>query len=118
MSLFFVQTLICPHLVTERERIFSLPKHCTHIKVVRPKIKSTKKRKRFGFSKLKTSLHLLSCSAIFSSLTCFASISVSCNIFSQLSRIFGALKISPQFMSFVYSPVYDDVFLVSWVDLT
>jgi len=41
-----VKTLICPHLVTERERIFSLPKHCTHIKVVRPKIKSTKKRKR------------------------------------------------------------------------
>ncbi|XP_065072038.1 uncharacterized protein LOC135696544 isoform X2 [Rhopilema esculentum] len=41
-----VKTLICPHAVTDRERIFSLPKNCTHIKVVRPRIKISRKMRR------------------------------------------------------------------------
>ena len=47
MFLYVTQTLICPHFVANRERILSLPKHCTHIKVVRPKVKIPRSKRRF-----------------------------------------------------------------------
>ncbi|XP_035672487.1 uncharacterized protein LOC118413296 [Branchiostoma floridae] len=33
------KTVICPHKVTTKDKVFILPKNCTHIKVVRPKLR-------------------------------------------------------------------------------
>eukprot|EP00794_Sanderia_malayensis_P005469 gene5469-6153_t len=40
------KTLMCPHVVTERERIFEMPRNCTHIKVTRPEIRIKRKKSK------------------------------------------------------------------------